>query len=94
MRWPWREPCERLRHEIHAGDPPSVLCQLDGVVAGAAAEIERGRRRQWPGDWRELLAGYRATIDWPACSYYRELMAAFPDAKVLLTVREKVTQVN
>ncbi|MDT5244110.1 MAG: hypothetical protein QOD36_1486 [Mycobacterium sp.] len=39
-------------------------------------------------DWRELLAGYRATVDWPACSYYRELVAAFPDAKVLLTVRE------
>jgi hypothetical protein len=39
-------------------------------------------------DWRELLAGFRATVDWPACSYYRELMAAFPDAKVLLTVRE------
>ena len=39
-------------------------------------------------DWRELLAGYRATVDWPGCNYYRELMAAFPDAKVLLTVRE------
>ena len=34
-------------------------------------------------NWRELLGGYRATVDWPACSYYRELMAAFPDAVAL-----------
>ncbi|MGG7377289.1 sulfotransferase, partial [Escherichia coli] len=31
---------------------------------------------------------YRATVDWPGCLYYRELMAAFPQAKLILTVRD------
>jgi len=41
-----------------------------------------------PVDWRSFLAGYRACVDWPACTFYRELMEAFPDAKVLLSVRD------
>jgi Sulfotransferase domain len=39
-------------------------------------------------DWPRFLASYRATVDWPACTFYRELMDAFPDAKVLLSVRD------
>lgn len=38
-------------------------------------------------DFDTLLIGYRATVDWPACVFWRELMAVFPDAKVLLSVR-------
>jgi hypothetical protein len=41
-----------------------------------------------PVDWRRLYARYRSTVDWPGSLYYRELMAAFPQAKVILTVRE------
>lgn len=33
-------------------------------------------------------AGYRACVDWPASTFYREMMEQFPDAKVLLTVRD------
>ncbi|WP_037409295.1 sulfotransferase family protein [Candidatus Solirubrobacter pratensis] len=39
-------------------------------------------------DWHEVFDGYEATVDWPGCSFYRSLMEAFPDAKVLLTVRD------
>ncbi len=39
-------------------------------------------------DWLELFAGYRASLDWPACSFYKEQMQTFPDAKVILTVRD------
>ena len=39
-------------------------------------------------DYRSVLGGYRATVDWPACEFYRELMAAFPEAKVLLNHRD------
>lgn len=39
-------------------------------------------------DWHGFLAGFGATIDWPSCTFYREQMDAFPDAKVLLTVRD------
>lgn len=41
-----------------------------------------------PMDWQKLFKGFEATVDFPACCYYRELMQAFPDAKVVLTVRE------
>ena len=39
-------------------------------------------------DWKDFLDGYRATVDWPGCTYYKEMMQAFPDAKVLLTIRD------
>jgi hypothetical protein len=41
-----------------------------------------------PVDWPALFARYRAAVDWPACSYYRELADVFPDAKVILTLRD------
>jgi len=41
-----------------------------------------------PVDWDALLAGYGAAVDWPACHFWRQLMDHFPDAKVLLTVRD------
>ena len=39
-------------------------------------------------DWRTFLAEYQATVDWPACAFWRELAAANPGAVVLLSVRE------
>lgn len=41
-----------------------------------------------PVDWDTLLAGYRATTDFPAGLCYRELADHHPDAKVVLTVRD------
>lgn len=38
-------------------------------------------------DWEQLLAGYVATVDWPASLFWRELSIAYPDALVLLSVR-------
>lgn len=49
---------------------------------------EFGRRGRVDMDWHALLADYVAAVDWPVANYYRELMAAFPDAKVILTVRD------
>jgi hypothetical protein len=39
-------------------------------------------------NWRELFDGYQATVDWPGCTFYKEFMEIYPDAKVLLTVRD------
>lgn len=36
----------------------------------------------------EILDGYPAVVDWPGSYYYRELMDAYPEAKVLLSVRD------
>lgn len=45
----------------------------------------------WRGelvDWDTFLGDYRAAVDWPACTFYEELMERYPDAKVLLSVRD------
>src|SRR5215212_3691919 len=49
--------------------------------------MERGRARRAGGLGR-VLEGYEATLDWPACSFYEELMERHPEAKVLLSVRD------
>jgi len=41
-----------------------------------------------PVDWDRLFAGYQATVDWPGCSFYLELLRRYPEAKVILTVRD------
>ncbi len=39
-------------------------------------------------DWRTLFRDFEATVDAPACFYYKELMQEYPAAKVVLTLRE------
>ena len=41
-----------------------------------------------PIDWRPLLTGFQAIVDWPGAYFWRELTAAHPEAKVILTVRD------
>ena len=38
--------------------------------------------------WGEIFQGHRATVDWPGGFFYRELAEAYPEAKVLLSVRD------
>lgn len=38
-------------------------------------------------DWEGLLAGYVATVDWPACAAWKDLAAANPDAIILHSER-------
>jgi hypothetical protein len=44
--------------------------------------------RAEPADWDGVLGGYDAAVDWPACTFYEELMERHPDAKVILSVRD------
>jgi hypothetical protein len=41
-----------------------------------------------PIDWRLLLDGFQAIVDWPGAYFWRELTATHPRAKVILTVRD------
>jgi len=36
----------------------------------------------------QILAQYRSAIDWPSCHFWRELMALYPQARVVLTLRD------
>lgn len=39
-------------------------------------------------DWPKIFNGYNATVDWPNCTFYAELAAFYPEAKVILTERD------
>ena len=39
-------------------------------------------------DWKNTFNGFESTVDWPGAFFYRELMDVYPDAKVLLSVRD------
>jgi hypothetical protein len=52
------------------------------------ARIWDAAARGEPVDWDALFAGYQSTVDWPSCSFYKELSERYPGAKVILTVRD------
>ncbi|GAA2214491.1 sulfotransferase family protein [Nonomuraea monospora] len=39
-------------------------------------------------DWDHVFEGFRSAVDWPASFFWRELADAYPEAKVILTVRD------
>jgi hypothetical protein len=39
-------------------------------------------------DWDAIFGEHEATVDWPGSFFYRELADAYPDAKVVLSVRD------
>jgi hypothetical protein len=41
-----------------------------------------------PADWDSLFSDYNATVDWPGAALYEELVQRYPEAKVILTVRD------
>jgi hypothetical protein len=59
-----------------------VLAHPEHIPAWDAAA--RGE----PVDWEALFRGYQATVDWPGCNFYAEFLRLYPDAKVILTVRD------
>ncbi|HWX45505.1 MAG TPA: sulfotransferase [Solirubrobacteraceae bacterium] len=59
----------------------NVLADLDQVALwNRALDGER--------PWAEVFAGFESTVDWPGGYFYKELMEAYPEAKVLLSVRK------
>ena len=57
------------------------------------ADLERGlplweRAAEGAPEWDRIFGEVRSAVDWPSARYYRELMDEYPDAKVLLSVRD------
>ena len=38
-------------------------------------------------NWDRLLGGFSASVDYPSCTFWRELAEEYPDAKVILSTR-------
>jgi Sulfotransferase domain len=66
-------PCFHGRHVL---DHPDRLPLWHAAAQGGAV------------DWHQVFAGYASTVDWPGAAYWRELAGTFPDAKIILTVRD------
>ena len=66
-------PCHHMLEIL--GDPAQVPAWTDAI---------EGR----PVDWPAMLARYRAIVDWPGGAFWPELSAAYPNALVLLSVRD------
>jgi len=39
-------------------------------------------------DWDRIFQGYRAAVDWPTATFYKELADHYPNAKVILSERD------
>jgi Sulfotransferase domain len=58
-------------------------------VLGDLDEAQVWRRAlEGEGPWEEIFDGFQTTVDWPGSFFYRELVEFYPDAKVLLSVRD------
>ena len=51
----------------------------------AWADLARGGPEP---EWPRLYEGYQAAVDFPTCTFWEELAEAFPDALIVLSVRE------
>ena len=70
-------------------------CYHMSVIPGHPFDLGSGWNRALAGDvpdWDELFDGYVAAVDWPASLFWRELSAAYPEALVLLSVRNSAEE--
>ncbi|UNI19314.1 hypothetical protein JDV02_005505 [Purpureocillium takamizusanense] len=65
-------------------NPPDALMWMDALCAKYDGQGVRFTR----ADWDQLLGGAQAVCDWPAIAFARELIEAYPEAKVVLTNRD------
>ncbi len=63
-------------HMFEVRDNPEFLADWEAAARGEKL------------DWDKVFAGYRSQVDWPGAKYWRELAAHYPEAKVILTVRD------
>ncbi|WP_158266354.1 sulfotransferase family protein [Allosphingosinicella deserti] len=70
-------PCYHMR-EVLAGHHQHDHVQLWSRAAHGEAV-----------NWHALFSGYGATVDLPAALFYRQLLDVYPDARILLSVRDE-----
>jgi hypothetical protein len=65
-------PCHHMKEVLGAG--PVQVPLWNAALAGKP-------------DFDAIYKGYSAAVDWPTAAFWRELAAAYPDAKVILSTR-------
>jgi Sulfotransferase domain len=81
----------------------SLKAALEQLLGGRCYHMFEVREPDTIDRWRrvaggetglleEIMAGYTATVDWPAASFWRELAEANPDAVILLSTRRSAEE--
>lgn len=70
-------PCHHMSEVLPS---PERVALWTRIGAGEAAAN--------PALWDQAFEGYNATVDWPSCTHWRELMTHYPDAKIILSRRD------
>lgn len=65
-------PCHHMEEVLH--NMPLQVPLWSAALNGAA-------------DWQSIYDGYPSAVDWPTAGFFRELYAAYPSAKFVLTLR-------
>ena len=63
----------------HMSEVPKDFSQIDLFLRAANGEKV---------NWDVVFHGFEAAVDWPAAAYYEELANEYPDAKIILGVRD------
>ncbi|HEV7963133.1 MAG TPA: sulfotransferase [Actinoplanes sp.] len=63
-------------HMLPLRDEPERSSLFTQAAAGDEAALDKA------------LEGYRSTVDWPGCFFWEQLIEKFPEAPVILTVRD------
>ncbi len=65
-------PCYHMESVLH--DMPLRVPHWNDALAGKS-------------DWAAIYDGFNSAVDWPTASFYRELSAAWPEARFILSTR-------
>ncbi|KAL7912519.1 P-loop containing nucleoside triphosphate hydrolase protein [Trichoderma velutinum] len=65
-------------------NPPDALMWMDAL----SAKYDKQGKPFTREDWDQLLGTSQAVCDWPAIAFAKELIEAYPEAKVVLTNRD------
>jgi hypothetical protein len=61
---------------------------LEVLAHPAHDPVWRAATRGEPVDWEALFHGYGSAVDWPVAAFWQELIHRYPDAKLILSVRD------
>jgi hypothetical protein len=65
-------PCYHM-FEVYEAEHEAVWTE---VINGGAA------------DWGAVFLGYRSVVDWPSCTYWKQIWAQYPEARIVLARRD------
>ncbi|KAK8162914.1 P-loop containing nucleoside triphosphate hydrolase protein [Phyllosticta citrichinensis] len=68
---------------VSVENPPDALFWMDALRAKYDGVGSFGRE-----EWDQLLGHCQSVCDWPAIAFVKELVEAYPEAKVILTTRD------